>query len=217
MAVMSRAATVGPGEDKKEIMVNDVSPAYFYAKCTRCLYVELPKEDPDAHPDYLGRFRLCLYGTRDAALNWQQTLANHLVENGFHRGDGHQEVFHHPTINIWTFVHGDDYCSAGISKSLDWLQTMLEERYEIKTQCIGNGTDGKGVKKSTEGQVLNCVIRFTPGGYELEADLRHAELVIEQLGLESSKAVVTPGIDQEPLCTAWDEEPEGEELPADRA
>ena len=70
-AVISRAATVGPGEEKKEVMVNDVSRAYFYAKCTRCIYIELPKEDPDAHPDFLGRLKLCLYGTRDAALNWQ--------------------------------------------------------------------------------------------------------------------------------------------------
>ena len=50
-------------------MINDVSRAYFYAKCTRDLYVELPAEDPDAHPDFIGNLRLCLYGTRDAALN----------------------------------------------------------------------------------------------------------------------------------------------------
>ena len=70
--VISRAATAGPGECRKEIMINDVSRAYFYAKCTRCLYVELPEEDPDAHPDFLGKLRLCLYGTRDAALNWHR-------------------------------------------------------------------------------------------------------------------------------------------------
>ena len=84
--IVSRAATVAPGEDKSEIMVNDVSRAYFYAKCTRCLYVEIPDEDPDAHPDYLGRLRLCLYGTRDAALNWQEAVAEHLEQIGFKRG-----------------------------------------------------------------------------------------------------------------------------------
>ena len=35
--IVSRAATVVEGEPMKEIMVNDVSRAYFYAKCTRCL------------------------------------------------------------------------------------------------------------------------------------------------------------------------------------
>ena len=60
------------GEDgrSREVMVNDMSRAYFYAECTRAMYVEIPKEDPDADPDMLGRLRLCLYGTRDAAVNW---------------------------------------------------------------------------------------------------------------------------------------------------
>ena len=90
-------------------MVNDVSRAYFYAKCSRVIYIELPKEDPEAHPDYLGRLRLCLYGTRDAALTWQQTLSDHLIECGFVRGVGHPSVFHHVQKKIWTLVHGDDY------------------------------------------------------------------------------------------------------------
>ena len=94
--IVSRAATVNPGEKRNEIMINDVSRAYFYARSTRCLYIEVPAEDPDAHPDLLGRLRLSLYGTRDAALNWQQTLSEHLVENGFVRGVGHPSVFHHP-------------------------------------------------------------------------------------------------------------------------
>ena len=159
--IVSRAATVVEGEPTNEIMVNDVSRAYFYAKCTRCLYVELPKEDPEAHPDYLGRLRLCLYGTRDAALNWQQTLADHLTENGFTRGVGHPAVFHHAGQNVWSLVHGDDYCSAGPAASLDWLQGVLEARYEIKTVRIGKGKDIKGIEKKPKGQVLNRVIRRT--------------------------------------------------------
>ena len=63
-----------------------------------------------------------------------------------------------------------------------------------------------------EGQVLNRVIRRTDHGYELEADLRHAELIVEQLDLQSCKAVATPGIDLETTCAAWDDEPEREEL-----
>ena len=61
------------------MMINDVSRAYLHAKCSRCLYVELPEEDPEAPPNFLGRLRLCRHGTPDAALNWQQTLADHLV------------------------------------------------------------------------------------------------------------------------------------------
>ena len=91
--IVSRAATRTDGDPASEIMVNDNSRVYFSAKCSRRMYVELPREDPEAHPDYLGRLRLCLYGTRDAALCWQQTLAEHLIENGFTRGVGHPSVF----------------------------------------------------------------------------------------------------------------------------
>ena len=70
---------------------------------------------------------MCLYGTRDAALNWQETLSSHLIENGFVRGVGHAAVFHHPKKHIWTLVHGDDYLSAGSAASMDWLQGTFEK------------------------------------------------------------------------------------------
>ena len=87
--IVSRAATIGKKGSAREIMINDVSRAYFYAVATRTMYIELPKEDPHYDPSLLGRLRLCLYGTRDAALNWQQTLSDHLIEAGFLRGVGH--------------------------------------------------------------------------------------------------------------------------------
>ena len=145
-------------------MINDVSRAYFYAKCTRDLYIELPPEDPEADPNFLGTLRLCLYGIRDAALNWQETLSEHLVSAGFKRWVGHPSVFRHDDKKIWTLVHGDDYCSAGSPDSLDWLQAILEKKYNIKTQKIGeekgSGTTGRKVK----GQVLNRVVRWTSEG-----------------------------------------------------
>ena len=71
-----------------------------------------------------------------------------------------------------------------------------------------------GIHKMNEGHVLNRVIRHTRDGYELEADLRHAELIIEQLELQSAKAVVTPGADIDVECKAWTDKPEEGELPA---
>ena len=49
--------------------------------------IELPEEDEAyGKGDLAGKLKLCLYGTRGAALNWQQTLSEHLLENGFKRG-----------------------------------------------------------------------------------------------------------------------------------
>ena len=188
--ILSRAAT----DDgvPRELMVNDVARAYFHAKCTRDIYVELPEEDEQfGIGDMVGKLNLCLYGTRDAALNWQETLSTHLVDNGFTRGIGFPSVFHNKSKDLWTLVHGDDYFSCGSSESLDWLEQTLTQRYEIKTTRVGHGS-----KCSKEGQILNRVVRATDGGYEIEADPRHAELIIEQLELTTAKGVSSPGEDE---------------------
>ena len=67
-------------------MVNDVSRAYFYAPATRSLFVELPSEDEEADMGEVGRLNVCLYGTRDAAREWQSTLSRRLEGLGFRMG-----------------------------------------------------------------------------------------------------------------------------------
>ena len=64
-------------------MICDVTRAYFYAKATRNLYIELPAEDEQGGPDQLGKVNLILYGTRGAANNWQEHLLRHLTGIGF--------------------------------------------------------------------------------------------------------------------------------------
>ena len=190
--VVSHAAT---WDDKKEerrrcIMINDVRRAYFYAVARRDLYIELPEEDPMHGQGMLGKLRLCLYGTRDAAKAWQDTLSAQLAKNGFIRGVGHPSVFHHPKRQIWTLVHGDDYVSAGAPDDLQWLEEELGKSYELQTQKLG---DAEGMQ--LEGKVLNRIVRMTPAGWETEADPRHAELIIEQLGLGNARRLDAPGSD----------------------
>ena len=206
-AIISYAATHNKGHDGgrrrlKHIMINDVRRAYFYAKAKRDLYIELPPEDTRGSKDQLGKLRLSLYGTRDAASNWQETLASHLVSLGFIRGVGHPCVFVHPDRGIWTMVHGDDYVSAGFSDDLEWLEEKLGQAYEIKTAHLGPNKSGH-----SEGKVLNRIIRWSANGWELEADPRHAELVIEQLQLQDSKGLTTPSSDDDDHGTEKDKVP----------
>ena len=118
-------------------MINSVRRAYFNAKVTRNLFIELPRENKEAGPDKIGKLNLCQYGARDAATNWQETLSKHLIEIGFIRGAGHHCVFYPPARGILTLVHGDDYAGSGKSGELDWLEGELEKQYEIKTQRLG--------------------------------------------------------------------------------
>ena len=139
-----------------EMMICDVRRAYFYAKATRDLYVELPPEDPCYGSGMLGKLNLCSYGTRDAAREWQETLSRHLEGLSFRRGRGFPSVYAHHQRNIRVLVHGDDYVAVGSSEALDWFQKELELAYEIKTQRIGAGK-----RKMQEGKVLNRIVRIT--------------------------------------------------------
>ena len=126
-------------------------------------------------------------------------------------GFDYPSVFFHEGLGIKTLVHGDDYVSAGPPEALEWLHKELEKEYEIKSQFLGK-PDGTR-KWSQEGKAFNRIIRWTPEGWELEADPRHAELVIEQFGIKGQKGVSTPG-------TYWKEEDlqvesEEEPCPAD--
>ena len=52
---------------------------------------------------------------------------------------------------------------------------------------------GCGEGEEKEIRILNNVVRIGPDGIELEADPRHAELVIRELGLEGAKESAVPG------------------------
>ena len=59
--------------------------------------------------------------------------------------------------------------------------------------------------------MLNRVVGLAKDGWELEADLHHAELIVEQLGVNDAKAVSTPGVDVAMRSAAEDEEEEERE------
>ena len=59
--IVSHAATINgrgksghKGDRRRELMINDVSRAYFYAPATRSLFIELPMEDKEAKDEGSG-------------------------------------------------------------------------------------------------------------------------------------------------------------------
>ena len=186
--VVSHAATKR-GCVRHKVMINDVARAYFNAKLDRDLYVELPPEDQEPGKDLVGKLELCLYGIQDAARCWQNLLAGHLKAIGFQRGVGHPSVFFHKDWDLKTVVHGDDYATAGPKEGLVKLRKALEEAFDIRETHVIGHEDGD----EKEGKVLNRILRAGEHGWELEADPRHAELLIQQLELEGCKGVSSPG------------------------
>ena len=75
----------------QKLLFIDVSRAYFYAPSRRQVFVKLP--DEDAEPGMCGRLNVSMYGTRDAAANWEEKYSQHLIDNGFERGASSPCVF----------------------------------------------------------------------------------------------------------------------------
>ena len=70
-----------------DIMHIDVTRAYFYADVSRTVYVKLPAEDQAKGEEHMcGRLIKAMYGTRDAAQNWQKKCAEIAREMGFSVG-----------------------------------------------------------------------------------------------------------------------------------
>ena len=53
---------------------------------------------------------------------------------------------------------------------------------------------GRGEGKSSEVRILNKIVRHTKEGIELEADPRHAEVVVKELEIQNAKASTVPGV-----------------------
>ena len=189
--LVHRAATISNKNlGENVVMICDVARAFFEAKAQRNLCVELPNEalaEGETAQDWVGHLQRSLYGTRDAAMNWQEEVAFQMAKWKFTRGRYNPCLYHQRDSGLMVLVHGDDFVCVGSRDAARMFKRQLESRFEIKTQVIGSG---EGEQK--EGRVLNRIIRVTEDGWEYEADQRHVDILIDELGLRGANGVQTP-------------------------
>ena len=171
------------------IGIVDVRRAYFYAEASREVYISIPEEDRlPGDENKVGRLRLSLYGTRDAAQNWQREYTRFLISLGFRRGRASPCNFWHEARDITLTCHGDDFFIVASDEELEWIITQLKRKYEIKSQKLGpRKEDLKEIR------FLNRTVRWKREGIEYEPDQRHSDLLVRDLGLEGAKPLSTPG------------------------
>ncbi len=171
------------------VMTNDVKRAYFYAPASRPIYIQIPAEDWETGDDArVGRLNLSLYRTRGAAMNWTKKFTEVMTKIGFVKGGASPCNFHHPGREVSTTVHGDDFTSTGREADLMWLDAQLKAEFETKTEVLGPGQ-----RHQRQLRVLNRVLTWTASGIQCEADQRHAEILVRELGMDKAKPVSTPG------------------------
>ena len=111
-----------------------------------------------------------------------------LVRLGFRQGKACPNLFIHQTRGLAFSVHGDDFALTGTEDKFKWLEVGLAKAFEIKTKILGPEE-----RHLQEVRVLNRVLPWTATGTTHEADPRHAEIFLRDLGVETCKSVTTPG------------------------
>ena len=97
-------------------------------------------------------------------------------------------MFYHRQRNIRFFVHGDDFVSSGRLTDIEWLKGVLENKYNLKTEIIGESEKlGKSLR------ILNRLVEWIPGrGLRYEPDPRLAKKIIRDTGVENMTTLKTP-------------------------
>ena len=83
-----RSTSVGVKGSSKNMLIADVSRAFFEAPAKRDLCVELPEEaleGEETTTNTVGKLLASLYGTRDASANWQEEVIKCMREWGVRR------------------------------------------------------------------------------------------------------------------------------------
>ena len=126
-----------------------------------------------------------------------------MTDIGFKAGRYSPCTYRNKHRDLQTFVHGDDFVTAGDWKECEWFKAQLQRRFDIKSKVVGMGPNDV-----REERILNRVIRVGTEGWELEADQRHADVIIDRMNLQGAKGVKTPCEEEK----AWEQEENSDEL-----
>ena len=95
-----------------------------------------------------------MYGTRDAAQNWEEEFASILIDIKLTRGIACLWKGCTKGEHIVAIVHGDDISNGVERSAVQLLIKMISRTHEIKKQVIGEDAELERI-----GRTLNRVIR----------------------------------------------------------
>lgn len=168
----------------------DVKRAHFVSAATRRICVELPPECKKEGEDKVGLLLKSMYGTRDAAANWEREIRRALVDElGFTQGRATPCNFYHERRGLRVTVHGDDFETLGHLEDLQWFEGQLEKTWLIEKRGIFGPPGTSGTVQHM--RHLNRLLTWDSQGICWESDPRHVDLILAEVHVTSSK-VTTP-------------------------
>ena len=77
----------------------------------------------------VGLMEKSMYGTRDAASNWERDWQGHVLKWGFQLGASSKNLFHHKEDRVSGLTHGDDFVLTGPTEKLMEIERKMKEAY----------------------------------------------------------------------------------------
>ena len=126
------------------MLVSDVSRAFFEAPATRAIAVTLPTEALEEHEYGMGKvgiLQMSLYGTRDAAVNFQREVTKLMTKLGFAQAKYNASLFYHARTKVAVMVHGDDFVATGKRHHVQEFRKAIADRFTVKDKLIGSSKE----------------------------------------------------------------------------
>ena len=136
----------------------------------KCLSNCRPPDYQPGDEHMCGLLRYSLYGTRDAAQNWEEELASTLSGLGLTRGSAYPCVWRGR-------IKGEDITIGGQRSAVESLIKMISKKYEMKKQVLG----GECSTASLNGIVTASLMR---------QNQRHVKEIMKGVELERSLATL---------------------------
>ena len=86
----------------------------------------------------VGLMKKSMYGTRDAASNWERDWQGHVQKWGFQLGLSSKNLFHHREDRVSGLIHGDDFVITGPTEKLMEVERKMTSLYPIKAKVISS-------------------------------------------------------------------------------
>ena len=165
---------------------NDVRKAHLNGDSVRQVIVKLP---PEAGGGF-GLLQRTLYGTRDAATQWEKKVTETFKECGLSQGVASSCLWFCPKSMLRVFIHGDDLVSLGPIEVVLRFRRKIQAVWDIKARGMMAGTQqSKDNNVVASLQILGRSLTRDESGYTWEADPRQISLLLK--GCDSP--VAAPG------------------------
>ena len=82
-----------------------------------------------------------LYGTRDAAINFQNEVKRMMQRIGFLQSKYNASLYFNPTSGVRVLVHGDDFVAVGDRAEIAAFRKLVANRFTVKDKLDGSRAD----------------------------------------------------------------------------